>query len=245
MIPSPRGTGRPPSGRMPHPPGSDRRVERALNRSRPSPRRHAMEITRRGEHGEHRSTREQHVSGPDTAPRPSAPSASPTPEARPSPSPRPGSRSGTRSGSRSGTRSGSRPSAPGAVDTVSDVVRWAAFACVVVPAVLLWCGSSLAGAAGTALGLAAVTGVCVILLRQSERGAALLADERRGAARSRAHRPAPRRRGRHGRSGPGGRGSAGVTGRGNGSGARIGPRGGNGTGVHRGARHSGGGKPVD
>ncbi|MFD5638480.1 hypothetical protein ACFWJM_30640 [Streptomyces sp. NPDC127077] len=131
------------------------------------------------------------------------------------------------------------------MDAVSDVVRWAAFACVVVPAVLLWCGSSLAGAAGTALGLAAVTGACVILLRQSERGAAPPAGERRGTTPPRARRPAPHRRGRHGRGGPGGTRSAGVRGRGNGSGARIGPRGGNGTGVHRGARHTGGGKPVD
>ncbi|MET8452946.1 hypothetical protein [Streptomyces sp. NPDC005209] len=54
-------------------------------------------------------------------------------------------------------------------DTVSDVVRWAAFSCVLVPVVLLWYGTSLAGAAGTAFGLAAVTGVCRILLRHSER----------------------------------------------------------------------------
>ncbi|MEV6193486.1 hypothetical protein AB0M19_13930 [Streptomyces sp. NPDC051920] len=131
------------------------------------------------------------------------------------------------------------------MDTVSDVVRWAAFACVLVPAVLLWYGSSLAGAAGTALGLAAVTGVCVILLRQSERGAAILAEERRSAARPHGRRRAPHRHGRHGRTGPGGTGSAGATGRGSGTGARVGPRGGNGTGVHRGARHSGRGKPVD
>ncbi|MEU5597368.1 hypothetical protein [Streptomyces sp. NPDC020298] len=57
-------------------------------------------------------------------------------------------------------------------DTAGDVVRWAAFSCVLVPVVLLWYGTSLAGAAGTALGLAAVTGVCRILLRRSERCAA-------------------------------------------------------------------------
>ncbi|MET8943972.1 hypothetical protein ABZX30_10350 [Streptomyces sp. NPDC004542] len=56
-------------------------------------------------------------------------------------------------------------------DTAGDVVRWAAFSCVLVPVVLLWYGTSLAGAAGTALGLAAVTGACRILLRRSERGA--------------------------------------------------------------------------
>ncbi len=64
-------------------------------------------------------------------------------------------------------------------DTSTDVVRWAAFSCVLVPVILLWYGTSLAGAAGTALGLAAVTGVCRLLLRQSERCAArLLAEER-------------------------------------------------------------------
>ncbi|MEU6578088.1 hypothetical protein [Streptomyces sp. NPDC046805] len=59
-----------------------------------------------------------------------------------------------------------------APDTVSDVVRWAVFSCVLVPVVLLWYGTSLAGAAGTALGLVAVTGACLVLLRRSERGAA-------------------------------------------------------------------------
>jgi len=57
-------------------------------------------------------------------------------------------------------------------DTATDVVRWAVFSCVLVPVVLLWYGTSLAGTAGTALGLAAVTAVCRLLLRQSERGAA-------------------------------------------------------------------------
>ncbi|MEU3276171.1 hypothetical protein [Streptomyces antibioticus] len=52
------------------------------------------------------------------------------------------------------------------------MIRWAAFSTVLVPVVLLWYGSSLAGAAGTALGLAAVTAVCRLLLRRSERVAA-------------------------------------------------------------------------
>ncbi|NEY36552.1 hypothetical protein GTU99_31145 [Streptomyces sp. PRKS01-65] len=52
---------------------------------------------------------------------------------------------------------------------MTDLVRWAAFSCVLVPVVLLWFGTSLAGAAGTALGLAAVTGACRMLLRRSER----------------------------------------------------------------------------
>ncbi|KAA0930724.1 hypothetical protein [Streptomyces apricus] len=54
------------------------------------------------------------------------------------------------------------------------MIRWAAFSCVLVPVVLVGYGTSLAGAAGTALGLAAVTGACRVLLRRSERGAARL-----------------------------------------------------------------------
>jgi hypothetical protein len=72
------------------------------------------------------------------------------------------------------------------------VIRWAAFSCVLVPVVLVWYGTSLAGAAGTALGLAAVTGACRLLLRRSERGAAAAAA---GAGDG--------RRGRSGRGGPG------------------------------------------
>ncbi|MFB6670930.1 hypothetical protein ACFVDQ_15600 [Streptomyces sp. NPDC057684] len=83
---------------------------------------------------------------------------------------------------------------PSGTDTVSDVVRWAAFSCVLVPVVLVGYGISLAGAAGAALGLAAVTGACRVLLRQSERCAA---------------RPAPVRscghRGRRGGTVPGAR----------------------------------------
>ncbi|MFC9460230.1 hypothetical protein [Streptomyces sp. NPDC056983] len=83
---------------------------------------------------------------------------------------------------------------PSGTDTVSDVVRWAAFSCVLVPVVLVGYGISLAGAAGAALGLAAVTGACRVLLRRSERCAA---------------RPAPVRscghRGRRGGTVPGAR----------------------------------------
>jgi hypothetical protein len=91
-----------------------------------------------------------------------------------------------------------RPGAP-PQDAATDVVRWAAFSCVLVPVVLLWYGSSLAGAAGTALGLAAVTGVCRLLLRQSERGAARLLTEEPAPARGRRHRTgtASPRGGRH------------------------------------------------
>jgi len=77
---------------------------------------------------------------------------------------------------------------PPSEDSTTDVVRWAAFSCVLVPVVLLWYGSSLAGATGTALGLAAVTAVCRILLRQSERGAARLEAEERAPHRGRHHR---------------------------------------------------------
>ncbi|WP_432133168.1 MULTISPECIES: hypothetical protein [unclassified Streptomyces] len=81
------------------------------------------------------------------------------------------------------------PADPGG-EKATDLVRWAAFSCVLVPVVLLWYGSSLAGTAGTALGLAAVTAVCRWLLRQSERGAARPHGERQP---SRAHH----RGGRH------------------------------------------------
>jgi len=127
--------------------------------------------------------------------------------------------------------SGAHSAAPPLSDAASAVVRWAAFSCVLVPMVLAWYGTSLAGAAGTALGLAAVTGACQVLLRQSERGAARLRAEKWGP-----------HRGRHGRVGPsalgawhGGRGPSGL---GGGHGRR-------GTGAHRGGRQSGGSKPVD
>ncbi|MEV4441415.1 hypothetical protein AB0K09_20795 [Streptomyces sp. NPDC049577] len=75
---------------------------------------------------------------------------------------------------------------------MSDVVRWAAFSCVVVPVVLLMCGQSFGGAAGTATGLVALTCVCRVLLRQSARAAARVPAEQ-----------AMPHRGRHGRTGAG------------------------------------------
>ncbi|MYW15601.1 hypothetical protein GT039_08365 [Streptomyces sp. SID2955] len=60
------------------------------------------------------------------------------------------------------------------------MIRWAAFSCALVPVVLLWYGTSLAGATGTALGLAAVTAVCRVLLRRSERGAGRCTAQRGG-----------------------------------------------------------------
>jgi uncharacterized membrane protein YgcG len=185
------------------------------------------------------STREQHAPGPGTAsPIPSASPAHPAPSARPASPASPTFPAAPPSGSRPGTL----PPVPPTTDTVSEVVRWAAFSCVLVPVVLLWYGTSLAGAAGTALGLAAVTGACLVLLRQSERGAALLAEEHRNASRSRARRPAPQQRGRHGRSA---RGNAGEKGRGSGARAGAEPRGRSGAGVHRGGRHSAGSQSVD
>ncbi|MDJ0461033.1 hypothetical protein [Streptomyces sp. H27-C3] len=52
------------------------------------------------------------------------------------------------------------------------MVRWAAFSRALVPVVLVAYGTSLGGAASAALGLVAVTTVCRVLLRQSERAAA-------------------------------------------------------------------------
>ncbi|MEU9705462.1 hypothetical protein [Streptomyces sp. NPDC047981] len=60
--------------------------------------------------------------------------------------------------------------AASAAESAGDVVRWAVFCCVLVPVVLVGYGTSLGGATGTALGLAAVTAVCRLLLRRSERG---------------------------------------------------------------------------
>ncbi|MGW0467472.1 hypothetical protein ACWDX6_19640 [Streptomyces sp. NPDC003027] len=77
-------------------------------------------------------------------------------------------------------------------DTAGDVVRWAVFCCGLVPVVLVVYGTSLAGAAGAALGLLAVTAACRVLLRRSERGL------RAEATGHRAPRPAGGRRHRHG-----------------------------------------------
>ncbi|MCT4356130.1 hypothetical protein M5362_23630 [Streptomyces sp. Je 1-79] len=69
-----------------------------------------------------------------------------------------------------GRRRAPEPPAGAAADPAGDVVRWAAFCCVLVPVVLVVYGTSLGGAVGTALGLAAVTAVCRVLLRRAERG---------------------------------------------------------------------------
>ncbi|MGR4878931.1 hypothetical protein ACIPUC_05785 [Streptomyces sp. LARHCF249] len=85
-------------------------------------------------------------------------------------------------------------------DPAGDVVRWAAFSCLLVPVVLVVYGTSFGGAAVATLGLVAVTAACRALLRYSERveraTARVPAQERPPAG------PGPR--GRHSRGGSGG-----------------------------------------
>ncbi|WP_430625641.1 hypothetical protein [Streptomyces sp. NBC_01264] len=82
-------------------------------------------------------------------------------------------------------------------DPAGDVVRWAAFSCLLVPVVLVVYGTSFGGAAVATLGLAAVTAACRVLLRHSERA-------ERNAARVLAEdRLTPAHRGRHSRAGAG------------------------------------------
>ncbi|MFE1772926.1 hypothetical protein [Streptomyces sp. NPDC059008] len=82
---------------------------------------------------------------------------------------------------------------------MSDVVRWGAFGCALVPLVLLASGASWAGAAGTAAGLAALTCACRALLRRSERTAARKRTRDTGRHRDKRGRSgvAARRGGRH------------------------------------------------
>ncbi|WP_254642487.1 hypothetical protein, partial [Streptomyces sp. BV333] len=55
---------------------------------------------------------------------------------------------------------------------VSTAARWAAFGCVLAPVVLVVYGASAGGVTWVAPVLAAVTGICRLLLRRAERGAA-------------------------------------------------------------------------
>ncbi|MGV9316664.1 hypothetical protein ACWDR0_31435 [Streptomyces sp. NPDC003691] len=87
--------------------------------------------------------------------------------------------------------------ADGGGDPAGDVVRWAAFSCLLVPVVLVVYGASVGGAAAAALGLAAVTAACRVLLRHSERNAARALAEQAAGPRPRAA-PETRARGRHG-----------------------------------------------
>nr|WP_167747636.1 MULTISPECIES: hypothetical protein [Streptomyces] len=80
-------------------------------------------------------------------------------------------------------------------DPGGDVVRWAAFSCLLVPVVLVVYGTSYGGAAVATLGLAAVTAACRVLLRHSEKAG-------RAAARVAGREPHGHR-GRHSRSGSG------------------------------------------
>ncbi|MGW1771652.1 hypothetical protein [Streptomyces sp. NPDC002104] len=82
-------------------------------------------------------------------------------------------------------------------DPAGDVVRWAAFSCLLVPVVLVVYGTSFGGAAVATLGLAAVTAACRVLLRHSER------TERTAARVLAEDRLTPAHRGRHSRAGAG------------------------------------------
>ncbi|WP_241778396.1 hypothetical protein, partial [Streptomyces sp. CNQ431] len=53
---------------------------------------------------------------------------------------------------------------------VSTAVRWAAFGCVLAPVVLVVYGASAGGVMWVAPVLAALTGICRLLLRRAERG---------------------------------------------------------------------------
>ncbi|MEU4078502.1 hypothetical protein [Streptomyces venezuelae] len=96
-----------------------------------------------------------------------APVPSPGAPTAPDPGAAPGARETARA---AGAAPGAGAAGAGAADQAGDVVRWAAFCCVLVPVVLVVYGASLGGAAGTALGLVSVTAACRVLLRRSERG---------------------------------------------------------------------------
>ncbi|MFE7135231.1 hypothetical protein ACFVIM_30675 [Streptomyces sp. NPDC057638] len=69
-------------------------------------------------------------------------------------------------------------------DPVGEVIRWASFGCLLVPVALVLSGTPVVAAVSAALGLAAVTAVCRLLLRRAERGPA----GRRGARTARTGR---------------------------------------------------------
>ncbi len=84
-------------------------------------------------------------------------------------------------------------------DPAGDVVRWAAFSCLLVPVVLVVYGTSFGGAAVATLGLVAVTAACRAMLRHSEK-----AERSAALALARGRTPRGRRR-RRSRGGGGGR----------------------------------------
>ncbi|MEV7522164.1 hypothetical protein [Streptomyces sp. NPDC091371] len=87
-------------------------------------------------------------------------------------------------------------------DPAGDVVRWAAFSCLLVPVVLVVYGTSVGGAAVATLGLLAVTAACRVMLRYSERTERA---ERAAARVLSEERLPPVRHRRHSRGGAGGR----------------------------------------
>ena len=94
----------------------------------------------------------------------------------------------------SGPASAPAPAPAAGAGSSADLVRWAAFSCLLVPVVLIGYGSPVGGAALATGGLAVVTVVCRLLLRRSERTAVreLVEDPQAGT-----------HRGRHGRTGSG------------------------------------------
>ncbi|MET9164430.1 hypothetical protein ABZW51_07590 [Streptomyces cellulosae] len=71
-----------------------------------------------------------------------------------------------------------------------DLLPWAALACLLAPAALLWRGAPFLTAAGAACGLAAVTAASRLLIRRSRRLAAP-APSRRPGATTHSRRPGP------------------------------------------------------
>ncbi|WP_324616708.1 hypothetical protein [Streptomyces sp. XY332] len=74
-------------------------------------------------------------------------------------------------------------------DPAGDVVRWAAFSCLLVPVVLVVYGTSFDGAAVATLGLVAVTAVCRAMLRYSEKAERMVLAEERLPPGGRRRRP--------------------------------------------------------
>ncbi|WP_349372165.1 hypothetical protein [Streptomyces sp. G-G2] len=89
------------------------------------------------------------------------------------------------------------PAHRSADDPAGDVVRWAAFSCLLVPVVLVVYGTSFDGAAVATLGLVTVTAACRAMLRQSEKTQRATAPVPVAAAVP----PGSAHRGRHSRTG--------------------------------------------